>query len=268
MIFDTTPPLVIAHRGASADAPENTLAAFRQAIDDQADGIEFDVQLAKNGVPIVFHDFTLNRIAQKKIRTSKFTAAELKEIDVGAWFNHKNPPKANGKFTGETISTLAEVFDFVKDFRGRIYVELKCRNNEISALVEAAVKEIESTNLLPQIVVKSFALEAVRETKKLLPEICAAALFAPKLTEIFHRRKDLIEQAKSFDADELSLHYSLAKPKLLEKAAREKMLVTIWTADDPVWVKRARDAGIYAIITNNPARLMAAKREMSGQNPA
>ncbi len=67
-------PLIIAHRGASALAPENTLAAFQKAIEDGAEGIEFDVQLAKDGVPVVFHDFKLERIGRKKDRVADFTS--------------------------------------------------------------------------------------------------------------------------------------------------------------------------------------------------
>src|SRR6186713_716788 len=96
-------PLIIAHRGASALAPENTLAAFERAIEDRADGIEFDVRMAKDSVPIVFHDSTLQRMAQKKIRMSALTSTELQTLDIGAWFNSKHPKKAQEKFKGETV---------------------------------------------------------------------------------------------------------------------------------------------------------------------
>ncbi|MGI9035696.1 MAG: glycerophosphodiester phosphodiesterase [Pyrinomonadaceae bacterium] len=255
-------PLIIAHRGASALAPENTLAAFRRAIDDGADGLEFDVQMAKDGVPVVFHDATLRRMAQKKIRTSELTSTELKNLDIGAWFNSKNPMRANDKFIGETVPTLAQVFDFLTGGAGRIYIELKCRSDEIPALVEAVAAEIRSTDLLPRIVLKSFKLEAVRRAKKAVPELCSAALFAPKLTRFLKSRNHLIEQAKKFCADELSLPFSLATAKFVEKARRENLPVTIWTVDHPAWVKRARKTGIRAIITNNPARLLEKKREL------
>ncbi|MGI8556530.1 MAG: glycerophosphodiester phosphodiesterase [Pyrinomonadaceae bacterium] len=260
-------PLIIAHRGASAIAPENTLAAFRQAICDGTDGLEFDVQLAKDGVPVVFHDSTLQRIAQKRIRTSHLTAAELKNVNVGAWFNLKNPLLANNKFTAETVPTLAQVLDFLNGYNGRIYIELKCRNDEIPALVEAVANEIKAADLLPHIVLKSFNLEAVQQAKKIIPKLCTAALFAPKIMRLLHRRNHLIEQAKKFFAQELSLHYSLATKKMIGKAGRENMPVTIWTADNPVWIKRALETGIYAIITNNPARLLAERSKILPDNP-
>lgn len=255
-------PLIIAHRGSSAIAPENTLAAFRQAIKDGADGLEFDVQLAKDDVPVVFHDPTLHRMTKSRKRISSLTFSELQNANVGAWFNRKYPAAASEEFNGETISTLTEIFEFLRDYQGRIYVELKCREKQIPALVKAVVKDIQSTELLPKIVLKSFTLEAVREAKKLLPELCTAALFAPKLTAPIRLQNRLIEQAKKFSADELSLHYSLATEKMLEKTRSENTPVTIWTADNPVWVERAVKTGIYAIITNTPAQLLQKKKDI------
>ncbi len=150
--------LIIAHRGASAVAPENTLAAFQKAVKVGADGIEFDVQLAKDGVPVVFHDSELQRIGQKQGLVSGFTSKELQTLDVGSWFNLKNPNKANPKFSAETIPTLAHLLEFLNDYKGLIYIELKCRETETFALVEAVCKIIRQTNLLPNIVVKSFNL--------------------------------------------------------------------------------------------------------------
>ena len=116
-------PLIIAHRGASALAPENTLAAFQKAIDDGADGIELDVRIVKDGVPVVFHDSTLARMVGRENTVSSFTAEELQTFDVGSWFNRKNPNRANEKFAAETIPTFAQLLDFLKDYKGLLYVE-------------------------------------------------------------------------------------------------------------------------------------------------
>ncbi|MGI8642109.1 MAG: glycerophosphodiester phosphodiesterase [Pyrinomonadaceae bacterium] len=154
-------PLIIAHRGASAFAPENTLAAFRKAIEDGAEGIEFDVRLAKDGVPVVFHDAKLRRIGQKKGRVSSFTSQELQNLDVGSWFNLKNPKKANHKFSAEFVPTLAQLLEFLDGYKGLIYIELKCKEAETSVLVEVVCKTIRNSSSLPFIIVKSFNLEAV-----------------------------------------------------------------------------------------------------------
>lgn len=255
-------PLIIAHRGTSAFAPENTLAAFRRAIEDRADGIEFDVRLAKDNVPVVFHDAGLQRMAQRKARVSHLTSIELQSLDLGVWFNQRFPRRADDKFAGEGVPTLGQTFDFLRDFRGRIYVELKGFARETPVLVEAVLKEIRQIKLLPNIILKSFNLDAIALAKKNFPEIRTAALFAPKLISFPRRKYRLIEDAKNKDADELSLHYSLATKKMVEMAKEEKMPVTIWTADRPVWVRRAINLGIRAIITNNPARLIAERERI------
>ncbi|CAN5220117.1 glycerophosphodiester phosphodiesterase [soil metagenome] len=255
-------PLIIAHRGASEIAPENTLAAFQKALEDGAEGIEFDVQLAKDGVPIVFHDFRLERIGQKKGRVADFTSLELQNLDVGSWFNLKNPNKADHKFSEEVVPTLVQLLDFLNDYKGLIYVELKCKDEETSALVEAVCKTIRNSNLLPLIIVKSFNLEAIFQIKQLLPEVRTAALFAPKIRTILHYKRLLVEKAERYTADELSIHLSLATESFVQKAGRNKFLVTIWTANNVIWVKRAADLGINAIITNNPAKFLAKKQEI------
>lgn len=258
-------PLIIAHRGASAVAPENSLAAFQSAIEAGADGIEFDVRIARDGVPVVFHDSTLRRMARRENRTSDYTAAELQHLDLGVWFNEKFPKKANENFNGEKVPTLEKLLSFLEGYRGRLYLEMKGSPTEVLALAEKIVKIIKQSELLPQIVAKSFKLEAVEKVKILLPEVATAALFAPKILTVLRKQSRVIEQARVFRADELSLHYSLATEKLVRRAKSEGFPTTIWTADHPIWVRRAAEIGIHAIITNNPARLLKKRQEITGQ---
>ena len=130
-------PLIIAHRGASALAPENTLAAFRKAIEDGAEGIEFDVRLSKDGTAVVFHDADLKRIAGRDEKIIDLSFEELQKIDIGSWFNRVFPRLENEQFSNETIPTLQDVLDLLKDFRGLIYIELKCKEREVEPLAEA-----------------------------------------------------------------------------------------------------------------------------------
>jgi glycerophosphoryl diester phosphodiesterase len=258
-------PLIIAHRGASALAPENTLAAFQKAIDDGAEGIEFDVQLAKNGVPVVFHDYDLKRTGRREGNVSDFTSEELQNLDVGTWFNLKNPHKTDEKFSAETVPTFSGLLDFLKDYKGLLYVEMKFAGNEISALVEAVCNIICESEFLPQVKLKSFNLEAIELAKNLFPEIRTVALFEPKIQTLLRGKLRLIEKAEAYRANELSLHYSLATQKMMAKARAKNFPVTIWTADNPAWVKRAINLGLDAIITNNPARLMSEKRKVKSE---
>lgn len=254
-------PLIIAHRGSSELAPENTIAAFQRAIDDGADGIEFDVRLAKNGEVVVFHDSTLNRVSNIKGRVIDFTVEELQKTDIGSWFNNRFPNKANPLFSNEKVASLKQTLEFLKDFRGLIYVEIKCKDSEVGQISEAVFNLIKDSHLLPQVIVKSFQLEVIPTIKNLSKEIKTAALFAPKIMTILRKEKRLVNIVHDLGADMLSVHFSLATKKLMKKAEKKNLPVTIWTANHERWVKRAVNLNLFAVITNNPARLLAKLNE-------
>ncbi len=254
-------PLIIAHRGASALAPENTLAAFRRAIEDGAEGIEFDVRLSKDGAVVVFHDATLARLSDRKNLISSLSSEELQKIDVGSWFTKRKKAFSAADFSGERIPTLPESLDFLKDFSGLIYIELKCRESEVERLSKTVCGVISDSHLLPQIIVKSFQLETIPNIRKYCPKVKTAALFAPKIMTILRKEKRLVNIAHELGADMLSVHFSLATRKLMKKAEKRNLPVTIWTADNPRWIKRAFDLGLFAVITNNPAQLLAKRQE-------
>ena len=255
-------PLIIAHRGASALAPENTLAAFRKAVEDGAEGIEFDVRLSKDGTVVVFHDADLKRIAGRDEKVIDLSFEELQKIDTGTWFNRVFPRLENERFSNETIPTLQDVLDLLKDFRGLIYIELKCREREVEPLAEAVCRAISASHLLPNIIVKSFRLQAIPEIRRLCPGITTAALFAPKIMTMLRKEKHLLKIAQEFRADQISLHYTLISRKFMKNAERKNLPVTVWTVDNPRFVRRAIDLGITAVITNNPAILLEKKREI------
>jgi len=256
-------PLIIAHRGASALAPENTFAAFRKAVEDGAEGIEFDVRLAKDGAVVVFHDATLRRLSTRKNLVSSLTAEELQKIDVGSWFARRKKAFSDADFSGERIPTLRETLFFLKDFKGLIYIELKCREAEIERLAQAVGGIIADSPLLPQMIVKSFQLEVIPQIRKICPDAKTAALFAPKIMTLLRKEKRLVNIAADVGADMLSVHFSLATRKLMKKAEKRAFPVTIWTADNPRWIKRAVDLGLFAVITNNPARLLEKRAELT-----
>ncbi len=250
-------PLIIAHRGASELAPENTLAAFEKAIEDEAEGIEFDIQLSKDSVPMVFHDEDLKRIAEMDELVAELNSKELQNLDVGTWFNKLNPEKAQQRFVDERISTLEQTLDFLKDYKGLVYVELKGeKTKDIRMFAKSVCDVIKHSNLLPQLIVKSFNLDLLPLIKKYCPNVKTAALFSPTIMILLRKEKRLINIAKDVWADSLSLHFSLATRKLMKKSEKKNLNVAIWTVDNPRWVKRGIKLGISHIITNNPARLL------------
>src|SRR5215467_1491294 len=126
-------PLIIGHRGASAVAPENTMAAFREATAVGADGIEFDVRLTGDGVPVVIHDSTLRRTGGLQHRVADLTSAEIAKVDVGSWFAES--------FTDETVPSLAELFTLFDTNDSTLYLEMKCDSSgEQRPLGEACIK--------------------------------------------------------------------------------------------------------------------------------
>lgn len=249
-------PLIVAHRGASAHAPENTLAAFQMAINAGAEGVEFDVRLAKDGVPVVIHDRTLWRTAKSKSKVSELTSRELAKMDVGSWFNRRFPKRARPEFAHETIPTLKETLSLLKDFDGPIYIELKAGAATYRELSAAVCELISASPLLSQIIVKSFKLAVIPEVKHLLPNVQTAALFALEILRYLRRREHIVALAQEFGADQLSVHHSLVTPRLCTLASDAGMPLTVWTVDDPSWITRRKNLGIRAVITNDPAKLL------------
>lgn len=253
----TAIPLILGHRGASAVAPENTLAAFSRAIRDGADGIEFDVRLSRDEVPVVIHDATLKRTALIDRLVAELTSAELQEIDVGSWFGGR-APSPDVAFSGERLPALDQVFELFSVNAGVLYIEMKCDAREGAALAAGVVKSVHEFRIADRVVVESFDLSAIAEIKKVDKGIRTAALFEPKLSRPIStvRRSTMIDLACQHDAAEIALHHSLARPRLIEKAKREGLDVVVWTVDDLKWIARARALGVKALITNNPAAMI------------
>jgi glycerophosphoryl diester phosphodiesterase len=248
-----TRPLIIAHRGSSARAPENTIAAFEMAIGHGAEGVEFDVHLAKDGVPVVIHDDDLRRTGLRPERIVDLTSDELGSIDVGSWFNVKYPNLASPEFPKQTVPTLAVTLALLKDFDGLIYIELKCDEWNCVDLVTAVCELICDSHRFSQMIIKSFKLGAIPEVRHRLPGVATAALFGTEIMHYLRRREYLIALAREFGADQLSVHHSLVTPRLCRLAAEAEMPMTVWTVDDPLWLARRANLDIRALITNDPA---------------
>ena len=248
--------MIIAHRGVSAHAPENTLAAFRMAMDVGAGGVEFDVRLAKDGVPVVIHDGSLLRTAKLKAKVSELTSTELSEIDVGSWFNRRFRRRARPEFEIETVPTLERTLSLLKDFNGQIYIELKAGAGNFRELSAAVCDVLRDSPLLPQFIVKSFKLASIPEVRHLLPNVQTAGLFGVDVMMIIRHREHIVTLASEFGADRISVHHSLVSTKLAGRAAEAGMPITVWTVDDPNWLTRHKKVEIDALITNDPAKFL------------
>jgi glycerophosphoryl diester phosphodiesterase len=247
-------PLIIGHRGACARAPENTFASFDLAFIWKADGIEFDVRLARDGVPVVIHDPTLARTAYLERRVDDFDSAVLKTFYAGEWFNLKNPDRAIEGFEWERIPLLSEVFERYGD--KHLYVEMKCEEAGRGAeLARAVVGLVREHKLGERLVVKSFEHGALAEVKKLAPELRTAALFGRSWPRPFVPAAKIIAEAEACGADEISLHRSLLRRATVERARARGFEVVVWTVNSPFWLRRATAMGLRAVITDAPNEL-------------
>ena len=253
---DVTPPLIIGHRGASSVAPENTLAAFERALADGADGLEFDVRLASDGVPIVIHDATLRRTAERDGSIAALSSSDLAHINVGSWFNRRFPARARAEYERERVPTLSRVLELYAPRCRALYVEIKC---EPSAATEHARAVADLLRANPEaarcVVVESFTPEAIAEVKRLAPRVRTAHLFERSLRRPHTTARALVERATAHRADEIALHRSMVTRRAVEAAREAGLPVVVWTVDHPSWAARASELGLRALITNRPARL-------------
>ncbi len=269
-------PLIIGHRGASAVAPENTLAAFERALLDGADGLEFDVRLARDGVPVVIHDATLRRTAGVDGSIATLSSTELAAIDVGSWFNRRFPAHARAAYARETVPTLARVFETVAPRCRRLYVELKCegrggaapRAGEVAPLVAQVVALVRAHKLESRVVIESFAVVAGSVAHAIAPEIETAAAFERRAARPLLSVPTILKRAHTAQANELALHHSLVSPRMVEAARGAGLRTVVWTVDDPSWIARAATLGLSAVITNDPAGMRRASDEFSHETVA
>ncbi|NIV38846.1 MAG: glycerophosphodiester phosphodiesterase [Anaerolineae bacterium] len=232
-------PLNFAHRGASRQAPENTLAAFLLAVELGADGIELDVQLSRDGEVVVIHDFVLETTTNGAGPVRERTLAELRELDAGRQFADT--------YAGQQIPTLQEVIDTVGD-RLLLNIELKTASWRDDGLAGAVVQAIEHNLLLHRTVVSSFNPLALRRVRKLSSNIRTGLLYAPDLPLPLSRpwARHLLE------LDAIHPHHSLVDDSYVPWARERGYRVHTWTVDDPGRMRRLMRLGVDILITNRP----------------
>jgi len=232
-------PLSFAHRGASHEAPENTLAAFLLAADLGADGIEFDVQLSKDGEVVVIHDFSLETTTDGHGRVRDHTLAELRELDAGVRFDPA--------FAGQPIPTLQEVIEAVGHSL-LLNIELKSESLKDDGLAAAVVRMVEDNHLLDRVVVSSFNPLAVRRVKQLNPWIAIGLLYAPDMP--LYLRRAWLRHLAPFEA--LHPHYSMVDDRYVAWAREQGYRIHTWTVDDPGDMWQLMRRSVDLIITNRP----------------
>ncbi|CAH1222603.1 Glycerophosphodiester phosphodiesterase [Paenibacillus plantiphilus] len=230
-----------AHRGASGLAPENTLAAVREALAFPfVQWIELDVQLSSDGIPVVIHDDRVNRTTNAAGRVVDYTAAQMYAFDAGSWFDKQ--------FAGEGVPTLEQVIEAAKG-RCRLNIELKTYSGLYPMLEQRVVELVYEHGLQHDAVITSFDTGALRRVRQLSEEI-ETGLIVDKMSP--HKALDELRQ---LEAGFLSLGYRSVSSKLMELMREAGITVMAWTVDDIADMQRlaAIDPTIV-ICTNYPDR--------------
>jgi glycerophosphoryl diester phosphodiesterase len=231
--------LVLGHRGASADAPENTLAAFKLAMGQGADGVELDVWRCGSGEVVVAHDEDLARVGGSPLRLPDAPLRELRAVDVGAW--------KGARFRGERIPLLAEVFEAVP--AALVNVELKSRGGRDLGLAHAVAEVIHRARAESRVVVSSFDWRLVAAFRLASPDVPTGLLFDASGAW----RLRLWAAIRSLRPTAVHPQVDLATDARVRAWTAEGLAVNVWTVDDPARAARLAHAGAASVITNVPA---------------
>lgn len=238
-------PLIMAHRGASGNAPENTMAAFQLAVDEGADGIELDVHLSKDGEIVVIHDDTLNRTTNGTGNVHEKDLAELKTYDAGSWFDPK--------FSEERIPLLQEVIDILPE---SVFLNIEIKNSPIvhTGIEQKLVDLLEKNNRLNDTIISSFDHESLYTIKKLAPELKIGIIYNVNFA-------NTLEYVKTFkEAEVYSLHpnYKIIYNRDIDPFLDAGLQVYPYTINDEQLAKDLHAKGVNGLITNYPTKIRLA----------
>lgn len=235
--------LIVAHRGASWDAPENTVEAAMRGWSEGADATEVDVHLTRDGEVVVIHDPTLLRTTGRDARVDELTLAEIRKLDAGIW--------KGAAWRGVRVPTLGEVLATVPAGK-RIFVELK----KAEGLVPALRRAVEGAEVAAsQVVLISFEREALGEAKQAMPA-CGALLLADTPERVPEKRDGLIARCaeEGFDGLGVSAGWPV-DAALVERLAHAGLELNVWTVNDPKRARQLVAAGVASVTTDRPGWL-------------
>lgn len=247
-------PLIIAHRGASGAAPENTLAAFREAWEKEADGIEGDFRLSSDGRIMCIHDEDTKRTAGKKLAVAKTSFAELRKLDVGSW--------KHARYADERIPTLHEILEILPAGK-RFFIEIKCGPEIVEPLAKTLAM-IDKPGLESQLTIITFNEEVVRQCRKRFPEIPCNWLVSFKKHKLTGRwgpgTDTVIKGLNACSATGLgcSAKLEMVSAAFVKQLRSAELQFHCWTVDDPALARRFAALGVDSITTNEPKAIRTA----------
>jgi glycerophosphoryl diester phosphodiesterase len=237
----------IAHRGASGHAPENTMAAFRRAVELGARFIETDLQITRDARLVAIHDSTLDRTTNGKGQIHLRTLEEIRGLDAGAWF--KDGAKS---FEGERVPTLGEILDFATEGDVIFYLEIK--SGAAWGVEHAVVAALRDRNAEAGVVILSFDPVSLDMVRRLDTTIMTGFLCE-------HPVGDLVERTVRAGARQLVARGDLITADMVKKAHHAGLQVVAWTINEIEQMQRLIAATVDGIITDYPDRLLELLRE-------
>ena len=233
-------PLIIAHRGASGHAPENTMAAFRLAVEQAADWVELDVHQTADGHLVVLHDFTLQRTAGDPRPVRELTLEQVKKFDIGSWWD--------GTYQNEQVPTLDEVLAFANG-RIRVFIEIKRGSPFYPAIERRLLETIARHSAKDRVVISSFDLAGLKTLRGLDPEISLGLLTRKS------RPREILNEAKSLKVQSIHISTHRLSKKFLPQAHANGLPVYVYTVNRLSLMKRYLALGVDGLFTNYPDRL-------------
>jgi len=232
-------PVIFAHRGASAHAPENTLVAFSLALQHGADGIELDAKLSADGEVVVMHDATLKRTTGVEGKIAERTLKEIKKLDAGKWKGET--------FAGEPVPTLREVFS---SLGGKLLINVELTNygHGGDGLVGKVIALVHEFQLEENILFSSFSPGNIALARKLAPEIPAALLAWKGWLGGFSRSRWMM----NISPHGLHPFRTDVTTRLIEREKQRNRFINVWTVNEPHEIKRLFGLGVDGIFTDDP----------------
>jgi len=232
-------PTIFAHRGSSAHAPENTLAAFKLAIEHQADAIELDAKLSLDQVPVVIHDQTVDRTTQGTGEVRQMTLAELRELDAGEFFD--------STFRGEKIPTLEEVFETVGK---RIFINIELTNyaSPGDPLPYIVAELVRKHGLEGQVLFSSFNPLALLRVRKVLPQVPRGLLALPGASGAWARSW----LRRFVPCEAIHPEYQDITPRFVQRIHRAGQRIHAYTVNQQEDMRRLFGMGVDGIFTDDP----------------
>lgn len=249
---------VIAHRGFSGQAPENTLVALRMAIEIEADMAEIDVGLTRDGHVVVLHDDTLDRTTNGKGLLSQTTLEEVQKLDAGSWFD--------ADFAGEPVPTLAESLDLVK---GKILLNIEIKTEAVTDTAEGGIVDkvldlVYEKDMLGQIVISSFDPRALAQARQLDSRVKTASLYNHDL----HKGQSPLEVMAAVGSNGFNTSQKRVDQSIVTACHRHQRPVAVYTVNDEKKMRQLIALGVDAMFTDRPDLLKKVLRELSHPSQA